>query len=71
MSERLLAFIQSKSHRAESTILARFPSAAKALAILKRDGLVSYYDNNCSAVMITAAGRSELRRLRDAKERAA
>lgn len=71
MTARLLSYIQSASHRTEATILKRYPMGGKALAILMRDGFVEYYDNACSAVRITACGRSELRRLRAAAERRA
>lgn len=67
MIARLLAFVASASHRSESVILRRFPTGAKALAILKRDGCLDYHDDACSAVHITCRGRAELRRLREAE----
>jgi hypothetical protein len=71
VSERLLAHIARASHRSESTLLKRFPTAAKALAVLKRDGFVDYHDDACTAVHISAAGRAELARLRARAERRA
>ncbi len=71
MIGRLLAFIQSASHRAESTVLTRYPAGGKALAVLKRDGLVEYQNDACTAIRITAMGRSALRRLHEAAGRSA
>ncbi len=66
MPELLLSVIAASSHKTERVLLARFPTASKALSDLMRDGLVEYYSLKPRAVNISAAGRSELRRLRDA-----
>lgn len=68
---RLLAFIQNAAFRKESVIRQRFPTAEKALAVLKRDGFCEYHDNAGTCVHVTMSGRAELRRLRAAAERRA
>jgi hypothetical protein len=65
VTARLLDFIQRAAFRKESVVLQRYPAGSKALAILKRDKLVEYQDDNCTAIRITLAGRNELRRLRE------
>ena len=66
LAARLLAVIADASHKSETVLIRQFPMAGKALAVLMRDGLLAYHNDACTAVHITAAGRSALRRLREA-----
>lgn len=61
-----LIFIALKSHRAESTVMARFRNADVELARLMGAKLIEYHDSNCTAVRVTAAGRSALKAEREA-----
>lgn len=71
MTHLLLSLLASASHRRESTLLRRYPTAEPTIAALLASGFAELHQLDPRALRITIAGRAELRRLRDGKAVAA
>ena len=68
---RLLAHIAAANHRTEAAIQRHFGTVGlDHLDMFKRERWVEYHNNAADAVHITAAGRSALKRMRDAARKA-
>lgn len=66
-----LAYIAAVSHRQQSSIRKRFCCSDVVITSLLRLGLIEYHSAVTWSVRVTAKGRAELRRLRDAAARRA